>query len=234
MPRKKSLKLIKQCDAPAYVGVALNTLKKYVKRGFLPAPMQQPGESAKFWLQSDLDQLKLNLDKIKGRTGDEAAKSLGVTPVPQPVVFHAPTDIVEDYEPETSGGPPIATSPTVEAGLAVAAGVPGKFSQAQAEVLLREQIYEMSRRNKIVKRLFEHALSDSPTVSLAAIKEILSRIVPTLKTNQIIKGESEEQAHKSERTLRALEIIAQRMQRMPGSPSRTIPVTHADYRVIEE
>jgi len=230
MPRKKSLKLIKQCDAPAYVGIALNTLKKYVKQGFLPAPMQQPGESAKFWLQSDLDHLKLNLDKIKGRTSDAAAQSLGVTPVPQPVVFHAPTDVVEDYDP----GPPIATSPTVEAGLAGAAGVPGKFSQTQAEVLLREQIYEMSRRNKIVKRLFEHAMSDSPTTSLAAIKEILSRIVPTLKTNQIIKGESEEQAHKSERTLRALEIIAQRMQRMPGSPSRTIPVTHADYRVIEE
>ena len=219
--RKKN-SLIRQVDAPVYCNCSLNTLKAYVRRGLLPPPDELG--NGKFWKSVDLDALKRDyLQAYAGKRGGS--------------IKRIPTKAESTkQEQETAVDPPdnaIGNLHTVEAVSAVASGVPATYSQKEAEVLVRGQILEMARTNKVVAKLFAHIESDSPTVSLKAIETVLNKIVPSLKTVQVQETENPARTERQERTLRALEIIATRMEGKKASlPDGGIVPVEAEYRVI--
>lgn len=219
IPRKKKSSLIQQCDAPVYCNCSLNTLKAHVARGNLPPPEEK--DNRKYWKSDDLDVLKIKfLQPYAGKRGRRpvlAAKHSGET---------------KDAE-QTETIPPtaLATLPTVEAGLAIAVGIPPNVTQKQAEVMLRGQLLEMAQKNRVIKKLFDHVDSESPSISLKGIEMVLNRLVPSLKTIQTHHTEDESVTERQGRTLKALEIIADRMQ---GKMIRETGPVEAEYRVIDD
>lgn len=224
------VKFIQQTDAPTYCGCSLNTLKKYVKDGKLPEPFveHEGNRVKKYWNKQDLDALKKSgvIGAYKGRRGSQAE---GRPPVN--VVTVAEPDDALSALPAPLNEPTIGELQTVEAGLAVACGIPPTATPQQAEELFRRQIIAMAVKNKAIAKMFEHALSASPSVSLAALKEIWSRLTPALKTINTVKTEDKETARKSAAATRALEIIAERMTKVYG-PAKQAAI-EGEYRVIE-
>lgn len=175
--------LLSTVEALAYTKVTRNTLKTHERQGHIqPVGWDGIDPRTKMWMVADLDNLKLNLGTYVGKRGRRLA------------TFEAPQNAIE-----------LQTS--IETGLMEACSVPPNFTLTQGQNVIRYQLLEMARRNKVIARLF--ALLDSPDgkIQLAAIEKILNKILPDLKSIEQIKTVDEGTAIRQERTVKALEAI---------------------------
>ena len=202
--------LLSTVEAIQYIGIARNTLKKWERSGQIVPGTTDPNDShRKFWYVRDLDQLKLGMEGYKGKRGKRF------------LAIGAPSELKEQS---------LARQATLEAGLMEMASVPPTFTYAQGQNLLRYQLLEMAKRNKVISRLF--ALLDSPDgkVQLAAIEKILNKILPDLKSIEKVNVVDESTAKRQERTLQALEMIKTHLTANTAHPI----IIEGEYLVLPE
>ena len=184
--------LLSTIEATQYVGIARNTLKRHERNGIIvPGTTDPSNPDRKFWYVRDLDQLKMGMEGYKGKRGKKF------------LAIGASTELKEQS---------LARQATLEAGLMEMSNVPPNFTLQQGQNLIRYQLLEMARRNKVISRLF--ALLDSPDgkIQLAAIEKILNKILPDLKSIEQVHTVDETTAKRQERTLQALEMIKTHLQ----------------------
>ena len=208
MPKKLAQDtLLSTVEAVQYAGIARNTLKKHELEGQIaPGTTDPANPKRKFWYVRDLDQLKMGMEGYKAKRG-KRFPAIGAT-----------TELKEQS---------LARQTTLEAGLMEMANVPPNFTLAQGQNLIRYQLLEMARRNKVITRLF--ALLDSPDgkVQLSAIEKILNKILPDLKSIEQVHTVDETTAKRQERTIQALEMIKTHLQ-------GTITPIEGEYLVLPE
>ena len=178
-----------------YAGLSRNTIKKYERQGkIVPGTTDPSNPERKFWYVKDLDQLKLGVEAYKNRRGTR----------------FQPIGKAENSEHS------LARQTSLEAGLMEMSTVPPNFTLAQGQTLIRWQLLEMAKRNKVISRLF--ALLDSPDgkVQLSAIHAILAKILPDLKSIEHVTLPDEGTVARQERTLIALETIRKHLSSLPG------------------
>ena len=208
MPKKLAQDtLLSTIEAMQYTGIARNTLKKYERTGILIPGTTDPGNpERKFWYVRDLDQLKLGMEGYKSKRGKKFP-AIGAT-----------TELKEQS---------LARQATLEAGLMEMVNVPPTFTYAQGQNLLRYQLLEMAKRNKVISRLFALLDSPDPNVQMKAIVQILAKILPDLKSLEQVHIVDETTAKRQERTLQALEMIKTHLQ-------GTITPIEGEYLVLPE
>ena len=183
--------LLSTVEAIQYVGIARNTLKKLERECVIaPGTTDPSNPDRKFWYVRDLDQLKMGMDGYKGKRGKKF------------LAIGASTELKEQS---------LARQATLEAGLMEMSNVPPNFTLAQGQNLIRYQLLEMARRNKVISRLF--ALLDSPDgkIQLAAIEKILNKILPDLKSIEQVHTVDETTAKRQERATQAMELIKEHL-----------------------
>lgn len=198
---------IQQCDAPAYCRCALNTLKAQVKKGNLVPPIQL--NSGLYWKQADLDELKTK--HLRAYAGKRT----------QPILKELPPGAISASQEE-------------EAVLAEAIGFSKDSTMAEVQAELKKDLSTLAVSNNLIRAIFDMLKSPSETVRIRAATMILDKLLPSQKAMQVSTTESSQQTARKERATRALEILAERVNKFKGPQPLTIPLTEGEYRVLEE
>lgn len=208
--------------ALVYLNCGGTTFDNYVKTGRIAHVDASASDPRKrFYLVADLDRMKSQLGSRTGRRLGRKASA------PIEALANALPDI-----PASSGTDmvPIAELDTTQARLMEAVGIPGTVSLHKGQQLLRQHILVKAVQNKVVDTLFDGLDNPDARIQQAAVKNILSLILPQLKTVESIKIESPEDVERQERLHSEIIKLHERIKTMKQSPPI---ITMEGVRVID-
>ena len=208
--------------ALSYLNCCGTTFDNYVKAGkivHVDASTSDPRK--RFYLVSDLDKVKSQLGSRTGKRLSQRAS--------------APIAALANMLPDEPASSPTDTTSigeldTTQARLMEAVGIPSSVSLHKGQQLLRQHILVKAVQNKVVDTLFEGLSNPDARVQQSAVKNILSLILPQLKTVESIKIENPEDIERQERLSAEITKLHERIKSMRVTPQT---ITMDGVRVID-
>jgi len=220
MPKYPPTMKLRKKEACAYLNCGSTTFDNYVKAGTLKHVDSLPSDPrVKFYLVSDLNSVK---SKLGPRTGKRLSKEKALT-----IENFALTLPDVPGEVSVEDNRPLSEIDSVEARLMEAAGMPSTITMHKAQQMLRQHILLKAIHSKVVDKLFNGLNSLDERVVRNSVRDILSLILPQLKTVETVKVESDESRAMNEETKKKLEKIHQDILK-----SRH-PTIDTEFRVID-
>lgn len=226
MPKKMNyppdMKL-RKTEALQYLNCGGTTFDNYVKAGKLKhADVSSSDPRIRFYLVSDLDLMKSQL-------GSRAGKRLKGTSA---AAVKAIADVLPDIPASSllEANTPLEDLDTTQARLLEAAGMPGTVSLHKGQTLLRQQILAMAVKNKVVATLFAGLDNPDARIQQTAVKNILSLILPQLKTVESIKVDNPDDVERQQQLSSDINKLHDRIKQLRLTPPT---VTMEGVRVID-
>lgn len=205
--------------ALVYLNCGGTTFDNYVRAGKITHVDASTSDPRKrFYLVSDLDNMKAQLGSRAGRRlkGPTAATSQAIANV-LPDIPATDDPLLDDLD-------------TTQAQLMMATGIPGSVSLHQGQTLLRQQILAMAVKNKVVATLFAGLDNPDARIQQTAVKNILSLILPQLKTVESIKIENPDDIDRQNKLSDDINKLHDRIKQLKLTPPT---VTMEGVRVID-
>jgi hypothetical protein len=225
--RQKKLKYppdmkLRKVEALAYLNCGGTTFDNYVKAGKLAHVDASSSDSRiRFYLVADLD-------KVKSQLGSRAGKRLkGTAAASAEAIANALPDVPALSHIDTT---PIEELDTTQARLLEATGIPSSLSLHKGQTLLRQQILAMAVKNKVVSTLFAGLDNPDARIQQTAVKNILSLILPQLKTVESIKVENPEDVDRQRQLSSDINRLHERIKQLKLTPPT---ITMEGVRVID-
>lgn len=204
--------------ALVYLNCGGTTFDNYVRAGKITHVDASTSDPRKrFYLVSDLDNMKAQL-------GSRAGKRLKENAVAKQALANVTLDI------PVIDAPLLEELDTTQAQLMMATGIPGSVSLHKGQTLLRQQILAMAVKNKVVATLFAGLDNPDARIQQTAVKNILSLILPQLKTVESIKIENPDDIDRQNKLSDDINKLHDRIKQLKLTPPT---VTMDGVRVID-
>lgn len=215
---------LRKIEAMAYLNIGSTTFDNYVKAGKLShVGVSTSDPRIRFYLVKDLDAMRSMLGSRAGRRLNRktaATIEAIATTMPDAPASSATTD----------DNTPIGELDTTQARLMEAVGMPGTVTLHKAQTMLRQHIMVKAIQNKVVDTLFEGLNNPDARVQQKAVHEILSLILPQLKTVESIKVDSPEDIERQTNLRKDIQDLHERIRQMKLAPPT---ITMDGVRVID-